>query len=366
MPDDVALPGRSRGPGGGPPSATRPAPRSAAPLPGQWARRRPIGDTGVEVSAVGLGGGPIGNLFAPVSDATAGSLLAAAFERGIRYFDTAPVYGMGLAEARLGRALAHWPRHAVVVSTKVGRLLRADAPRDPELFRDGEPYFKDTPDLNPVWDFSYAGTRRSLDQSLGRLGLAGVEIAFLHEPPDRYLGEAVTDGYRALDDIRRDGAIRAIGVGWDRVDVLARLVAELDLDCVLEAGRYTLLDQSALDGLLPTCVRRGVAVVAGGVFNSGILADPGAAYEYGPAPSEVRQRVQAMTEICDRWSVPLKAAALQFPLGHPAVVSVVVGMRTPDELTENLRLIDVPVPGALWRDLQRAGLLPGRVPVPHP
>jgi len=202
-----------------------------------------------------------------------------------------------------------------------------------------------------VWDFSYEGTSRSLEESLGRLGLGGVEIAFLHEPPDGYLRQAVEEGYRALRDLRQANTVRAVGVGWDRVDVMARLVAELDFGCVLVAGRYTLLDQSAMAMLLPACVDRMVAVVAGGVFNSGILADPSATYDYVPAQRDVMERVRRMTEICDRWSAPLKAVALQFPLGHEAVAGIVLGMRTLGELEENLGLLDFAVPPGLWREL---------------
>jgi D-threo-aldose 1-dehydrogenase len=353
------------GDGTGRPLASPPGPDGEAPSPGSWARRRAIGGTGVEISTVGVGGGPIGNLFAPISDAESGSLLHAAIERGVRYFDTAPVYGTGLAETRLGRALAPYPRDRFAVSTKVGRLLRADAPPDPDLFHNGEAFFKVSPVLNPVWDFSYEGTARSLEESLGRLGLDGVEIAFLHEPPDRCLRQATGEGYRALRDLRQAGTVRAIGVGWDRVDVMARLVAELDFDCILVAGRYTLLDQSAMERLLPVCVERGVAVVVGGVFNSGILADPAATYDYVPAQGDVRERVRKMAEICDRWSAPLKAVALQFPLGHRAVAGVVLGMRTVGELKENLGLLDFAVPPGLWRDLQHAGLLPEAAPVPR-
>jgi D-threo-aldose 1-dehydrogenase len=347
----------------GPQLAGPPGPPDRA-APGAWARRRPIHDTGVEISTVGIGGGPIGNLFAPMSDADAGSLLHAAIERGIRYFDTAPVYGMGLAETRLGRALAPYPRDRFVVSTKVGRLLQANAQPDPDLLHNGEPFFKDSPALNPIWDFSYKGTSQSLEESLDRLGLDSVEIVFLHEPPDRCLRQAVEEGYRALRDLRRTSTVQAIGVGWDRTDIMTQLVNELDFDCVLLAGRYTLLDQSAMERLLPACAERHVAVVAGGVFNSGILADPSATYDYLPAPASVKKRVQKMTEICDRWSAPLKAVALQFPLGHQAVAGIVLGMRTRSELTENLKLLDLAVPPGLWRDLQQAGLLPETAPIP--
>ena len=332
--------------------------------PSLAARLTPIRDTGVEISTVGVGGGPIGNLLAPVTDADADSLLHAALRHGIRYFDTAPLYGMGLAETRLGRVLSQQPRDTFAVSTKVGRLLRPDAPPDPELFHKGEPFFRGSTVLNPVWDFSYAGTQQSIEESLGRLSLGRAEIAFLHEPPDRFLRLAVTEGCGSLRDLRRAGLVRAIGIGWDRVDEMAGLVQEVDFDCILVAGRYTLLDQSAIRQLLPACTRRRVAVIVGGVFNSGILADPKSTYEYVPAGPEVRERVRMLTEICQRWSVPLKALALQFPLGHPAVAGIVLGMRSTRELEENIGLLELPIPYGLWREIHNAGLLPEEAPVP--
>jgi D-threo-aldose 1-dehydrogenase len=344
--------------------AISPGSKADVPLPGSWARRRRIGDTGVEISSVGIGGGPIGNLFAPMTDDDADLLLRAGFERGVSYFDTAPLYGMGLAETRLGRALAQYRRDQFVVSTKVGRLLVGDAPPDPDTYHDGVPFFRDTPALNPIWDFSREATSRSLEESIARLGLGNVDIALLHEPPDRYLRQAVDEGYQTLRDRRDADAVRAIGIGWDRVDVMAQLVAELDIDCVLVAGRYTLLDQTALDGLLPACLDRNVAVIVGGVFNSGILANPSATYDYVPATRRIKQRVQALTDTCERWSVPLKAVALQFPLGHPAVAGVVLGMRTIAELAENLELLDFAVPPVLWHELQQAGLLSESAPIP--
>jgi D-threo-aldose 1-dehydrogenase len=332
--------------------------------PNLAARLTPIRDTGVEISTAGVGGGPIGNLFAPVTDADADLLLHAALRYGIRYFDTAPQYGLGLAETRLGRVLSQQPRDAFVVSTKVGRLLRPDAPPDPDLFHMGEPFFKVSTALNPVWDFSRAGVHQSIEESLDRLSLDRVEIAFLHEPPGRFLRQAVTEGCSSLRDLRRAGVVRAIGIGWDRVDEMASLVEEVDLDCILVAGRYTLLDQSAMQRLLPACARRRVAVIVGGVFNSGILADPDATYEYVPAEPEVRERVRMLTEICRRWSVPLKALALQFPLGHPAVAGIVLGMRSTRELEENLGLLELPMPHGLWREIHNAGLLAEEAPVP--
>jgi D-threo-aldose 1-dehydrogenase len=325
-----------------------------------------IATTGVEVTRMGVGGGPLGNLQSVVTDADATSLLGGSLSAGIRYFDTAPVYGMGLSEERFGRVLSKASRNSFVVSTKVGRLLRADAEPEPELFHDGEPFFKQTPALNPVWDFSYQATIESLRESLARLRLSRVEIALLHEPPESWMREAASDGYRALRDLRAAGEVSAIGVGWDNVRLMSHLVSELDFDCVLLAGRYTLLDQSALAKLLPLCLKRGVHVIMGGVFNSGILASQSqqGTYDYLPASAEMRTRAERITEICDRWSVPTKAAALQFPLAHPAVSAVVVGMRTVAELRDNIEMMRLEIPPQFWSSLKDSGMLPGGTPTP--
>jgi D-threo-aldose 1-dehydrogenase len=329
-------------------------------------RTVPLGQTGIELTRVGVGGGPLGNLFAPMTELDARELVGEALRSGIRYFDTAPVYGMGLAERRLGQALAGVNRAPVVISTKVGRILSADAPPDPGLFVDGEPIFRDTPPVNPLWDFSFDGVLTSLQASLERLGLDRVDIAFLHEPTAEQLGQAATDGYRALRHLRDAGTVRAIGVGWDRVDPMADLVMRLEMDCILLASRYTLLDQSALGRLLPMCAERGTGVIVGGVFNSGILAGTDGPFEYLPAGPEVRARVEQITRHCDRFGVPLRAAALQFPLAHPAVACIVLGMRSVAEFRDNLRMLDVEIPAGLWAALQRDGLLPHDAPTPEP
>lgn len=319
------------------------------------------------VSRLAVGGGPLGNLLAPVSDADAESVVRTALDLGLRLFDTAPVYGMGLAEQRLGRALATVDRDAVTVSTKVGRLLRADAPPEQALFHDGEPFFRDTPPLSTVWDFSYDGAIASLRESLDRLGLERADIVYLHEPAPEQISEAAGEAWRALCDLRASGVVRAIGLGSDRLDVMLELVRELELDCLLLASRYSLLDHSSLDELLPLCAERGVAVIAGGVFNSGILADPAGAatFDYLPADAEVRARVARMRAACETWDVPMKAAALQFPLAHPAVVSVVVGMRTAREVADNVAMLDIEIPDGLWSDLRQWGLLPPSAPTPE-
>lgn len=325
-----------------------------------------LGETGIELTRIGVGGGPLGNLFTVVTEPDAREVVREALRDGIRYFDTAPVYGMGLAETRLGQALAGTDRTGAVISTKVGRILSAEAPPDPGLLVDGEPIFRNTPPVNPFWDFSSDGVVASLQASLERLGLDRVDIALLHEPPPEQLDQAATDGYRALRHLRDAGTVRAIGVGWDVVEPMADLVADLEMDCILLASRYTLLDQSALGRLLPLCAERGTGVIVGGVFNSGILAATDGRFDYLPADHQVRARVERITRHCDRFNVPLRAAALQFPLAHPAVAGIVLGMRSVDELRDNLRMLEVEIPAGLWTELQRDGFLPDDAPTPEP
>jgi D-threo-aldose 1-dehydrogenase len=274
---------------------------------------------------------------------------------------------MGLAEQRLGRGLTGIDRQDVVVSTKVGRLLRADAPADPDMFHDGDPFFKDTPALNPVWDFSYRGTMLSLEESLARLHLARVDIALLHEPPEDRLAEAGREAFRALLELKSAGKVGAIGVGWDRVELMVQLVDELEMDCILLANRYSLLDQTAARRLLPLCDRRRVSIIVGGVFNSGILASstPSATYDYLPADEAIRSRVETVSRMCESWSIPMRAAALQFPLAHPSVAGVVVGMRSAAELADNIEMLNVEIPGGLWSALKRAGILPSDAATPQ-
>jgi len=334
---------------------------------GASARRQVmVDDVGITISRLSVGGGPFGNLFESVTEADVSAVVHAALERGLRHFDTAPLYGLGLAEQRLGRALAGVERRRYSISTKVGRLLRPGTLSDPVLFHDGEPFFRDTPSVDPVRDFSHSGTCASLAESLDRLGVSEVDIAYIHEPEPEHVTQVVTETYPALCELRSQGLLRAIGLGSDRLDVMAGLVGELTLNCVLLAGRYSLLDQSALAELLPLCAERGVAVLAAGVFNSGILADPVGTpfYEYVPASPEVRSRVRSIATVCERWRVPLAAAALQFPLGHPNVICLVVGMRSISELEANIALLDIPIPDGFWNELKERGLLAESAPTP--
>jgi len=324
-----------------------------------------VGQTDLFVPRVGLGTAVLGNLLRAISDDDAVGVIDRALARGVRYLDTAPLYGHGLAEQRVGRAIAATPRDELVVSTKAGRLLREGARRDETQFHDGVSFYKEVPSAGPVWDFSYEGVRRSVAESLERTGAGRFDVLHLHDPDD-HLAAAATAGYRALRDLRAEGAVAAIGAGANRCGPLAELARGCDLDVVLVAGRYTLLDQSALADLLPVCESRGVSVVIGGVFNSGVLADPapGARFDYLPADKAVLAKAAAISEICDKYSVPLAAAAVQFPLAHPRVCTVLIGPRTIGELDTDLALFEVEIPARLWADLRQAGLLGPDVPTP--
>ena len=325
-----------------------------------------LGPTQVAVTRLGLGTAPLGGLFRAADDAQAAEAVERAYALGLRYFDTAPLYGYGLAEQRLGRALRGKPREAFVVSTKVGRLLRADAPPDLSQYHDGEPFFKGTPPVNPVFDFSYDGVMMSLEESLQRLQLERVDILYIHDPDARHQ-EALEGAYKALAQLRRAGTVGAIGVGMNAWEPLVRFAHEADFDCFMVAGRYTLLDQGALQELFPLCQRQGISIVAAGVFNSGILADPHtkARFNYVPAPPALVERALRLEAVCQRWGVPLKAAAVQFPFGHPAVATVVVGCRSAADIQEIEGLCRLPIPAGLWGEMVAEGLLPEGV-IPRP
>ena len=294
-----------------------------------------------------FGGAAIGGLYAPVSDEAAAATLQSAWDAGIRAFDTAPHYGAGLSEQRIGRFLAGCPRAEFVVSTKVGRLLvPADGPVD------GAEQFYGTPAFSRVRDYSADGTLRSLDDSLRRLRLDRTDIALIHDPDD-HMAEALDGAYPALARLRADGTVGAIGVGVNSASVAEWFVARCDLDCVLVAGRYTLLDDSAAASLFPLCLARGVQVLAAGGFNSGILADPadGARFDYAPAAPGVLARARRIAEVCARYDVPVAAAALRYVLRHPAVTAAVVGARSAEEIRADAGYLGFPIPDALWAEL---------------
>jgi D-threo-aldose 1-dehydrogenase len=301
-----------------------------------------------------FGAAPIGGLFAPVTENTARATLEAAWAAGIRAFDTAPHYGVGLSEQRLGAFLRGLPRAGFTVSTKVGRRLVA-AEADVE----GAEGFYGTPRRRRVRDYSRDGTLASLEDSLRRLGLDRVDIALIHDP-DEHPGQALDGAYAALAELRSAGVIGAVGVGMNHADAIGWFVERADLDCVLVAGRYTLLDTSAAGSLFPLCQRRGVAVLAAGVFNSGVLASPadGATYDYTAAGAATMDRARELQDVCGRHGLPLAAAALQFTLAHPAVTAAVVGARSPAEIRADAGYLRTPLPAGLLAELAAEGLIP--------
>jgi D-threo-aldose 1-dehydrogenase len=304
-----------------------------------------LGRSAVRVTRLVFGGAPIGGLFAAVDDDSALATLEAAWDAGIRAFDTAPHYGVGLSERRIGRFLAGKPRGDYVVSTKVGRLLEPAGLGDV----DGAEGFFGTPKLTRVRDYSRDGVLASLDASLERLGTDRVDVVLIHDPDD-HGPQALDKAYPALAELRAQGVIGAVGVGMNQVEMLEWFLPRADLDCVLVAGRYTLLDTGAGASLLPECARRGVSVLAGGVFNSGVLAAapaPGATYDYLPAPPEVIDRARRIGAACARRGIPLGAAALRFTLRHPAVTAAVVGARSPDEVRDDTAYLSEPPPDAV-------------------
>lgn len=325
-------------------------------------KRNPVGKTGVELTVLSFGGAPIGNLYHAVSADAARQAVDAAWAAGLRYFDTAPHYGLGLSERRLGAALRERPRAEFVLSTKVGRLLVPD-----EVAGRGIDEFDVPSTHRRVWDFSRDGVLRSVEESLTRLDLDRVDVLFLHDP-DEHWRQAVDEGYPALAELRDQGVVGAIGAGMNQTRMLADFVRHTDMDLLVQAGRYTLVDQGALDELLPLCADRGVCVVAAGVLGSGLLAaprpGPGAKYNYVDAAPEPIARANRIADVCERHGTTLPAAALRFPLAHPAVVSVVVGCRDAAEVHGNIATFDTPVPAELWDELRAEGLLRADAPVP--
>jgi D-threo-aldose 1-dehydrogenase len=322
-----------------------------------------LGRSTVRVTRLSYGAAAIGNLYQSVDDDAALGAVEAAWAEGIRAFDTAPHYGLGLSERRLGQFLRDQPRESFTISTKVGRILEPVAhPEGDDLAAGG---FAVPATHLRRWDFSADGINRSLAESLERLGLDRVDIVYLHDPDD-HAEQALAEAYPALEKLRAQGVVGAIGLGIKQSALPARFVRETDIDAVLLAGRYTLLDQSGLDDLLPVAAERGVGIVIGGVFNSGVLADPrsDSAYEYGAVPQDVLARALRMKAVCEENGVSLRAAALQFPFGHPAVSSVLIGSRTEAEVQDAAGQARGPVPAAVWEQLRADGLLAEHVPVP--
>ena len=300
---------------------------------------------------LGFGAAQLGNLFRETTDQQAADAVDAAWDAGIRYFDTAPHYGLGLSERRVGRALAAHPRDEYLLSTKVGRLIVPS----PGTAGDRDDQGYDMPaDHRREWDFSRDGIRRSLDESLERLGLDRVDIVYLHDPDDHWQA-ASTTGVNALIELRDEGVVGAIGAGMNQSAMLAEFIRRCDIDVIMLAGRYTLLDREAEAELLPLALERGVAVVAAGVYNSGLLSQAtiasDAVFDYAPVPDDLRARAEALADVCERHGVELPAAALQFPHRHPAVAATVVGLRTAEQVAETMTRWQKPIPDELWSEV---------------
>jgi D-threo-aldose 1-dehydrogenase len=321
------------------------------------AARVALGKSGLTVTRLGLGCAALGNLYQAMDDAQAQATVDAAWQAGLRLFDTAPLYGSGLSERRVGAALATRPRDETVLATKVGRRL---TPGDP-----GETIFAEAPSFVPEFDFSYDGVLRSMEESLERLGLSRVDVLHVHDP-DEYEEDAIAGAFPALLRLREEGVIGAVGAGMNQSAMLTRFVERGLVDCVLVAGRYTLLEQPALRDLLPAALAAGVGVIVGGVFNSGLLAAPkrGAYDDYAPAAPERLARAQTLARVCAGHGVALGAAALQLVAAHPAVTSILVGARSPDEVEECCTWLRAPVPRELWDALRQGGMLGDAVPTP--
>lgn len=336
------------------------------------AARRTLGRTQVEVTALGFGGAPIGGFRATISDREALGILDAAWEEGVRFFDTSPFYGYGRSELRFGAALRDRPREQFTLSTKIGRVLRALRPGEtmPPGSRIGG-----LPGFAPRFDYSYDGVMRSIEQSCLRLGLARLDVVLVHDVDRRNCGdlfeqrfrEVMEGAHRALVELRDAGVIGAIGCGLNETEATLRFLREGDFDCMLLAGRYTLLEQGALTELLPECERRQCSIILGGPFNSGLLAGPvqdGAWYDYKPAPPEIIAHARRLEAVCARHAVPLPAAALHFVLAHPAVSSVIPGALSAAEIRQNAAHCRRAIPAALWAELRHEGLLHRDAPVP--
>lgn len=328
----------------------------------------------IDAMPLGLGGAPLGNLFAVISEAQSLALVQSAWDSGCRTFDTAPHYGNGLSEHRFGQALRGMPRAEFVLSSKVGRLLHPDvaAPRNQNGYVDVLPFTQ-------RFDYSARGVQRSIEDSLQRLGMATIDVAYIHDCDasvhgvdyPRLLRQVLDEALPQLRLLQRQGLIRYVGLGVNDVQVCLDVLAQAELDCLMLAGRYTLVDHSALTQLLPLCAQRGVRIALGGVFNSGILAtgvrgqgEGLPLFNYAAAPAEWVRRVGAVEDLCAQYGVPLRAAALQFPLAHPAVEIIMLGAQQTAHWQDAVAMLDQPVPAAFWRELRAQGLVPAAAPLP--
>ncbi len=321
-----------------------------------------LGKTGVRVTRMGLGGAPLGALSGDDGRAVAVATARRAYELGIRFFDTAPLYGRGKSERFYGQALSEYDRDSYILSSKVGRVLDLDAPSPTTA-----DVYAETPPYDVRFDFSRDGVLRSIEESIERLGLDRIDVALIHDPDDHW-EQAITEAYPTLAELRSQGVVGAIGAGMNQWRMLARFAREGDFDCFLLAGRYTLLDHSGLEELLPLCAEKRISAILGGPYNSGVLAsDLGAdtTYFYERTPPDVLETAKRIAVICERHGVPLKAAALQFGLAHPAVAATIPGARNPAEVEENLAMASLDLPPDLWNELKAERLIPQDAPTPE-
>jgi D-threo-aldose 1-dehydrogenase len=332
--------------------------------------RKTLGRSKLKLSILGFGGTGLGNMYVAMSERSAIDTLSAAYAAGMRYYDTAPLYGHGLSELRLGGGLRMFADAGIIVSSKVGWRLRPafGKPAEAGLFRDITAFTR----FN---DYSYDGAMRSFEDSLNRLGTDRIDMLLIHDADRRNQGErypevfreAMAGAYKAVLSLRDQGVVKAIGCGLNEWEACQAFAEAGDFDCFLLAGRYTLLEQESLKSFLPLCAQRGIGIILGGPYNSGILASGAtkdAWFDYAPAPADVLAKVAAIEKICATHRVPLKAAALQFPLHHSCVASVIPGTSNAAELNENLRMLRIPVPAELWRELKSAGLMDAQAPTP--
>jgi D-threo-aldose 1-dehydrogenase len=339
--------------------------------------KRTLGRSGIETTVLGFGSAPLGDLYEKLDDAAAIATVEEAYRDGITLFDTSPHYGNGLAEHRFGTAFRRMPRENIVVSTKVGRVMegRASAPKASLRTDVISPGFAGGLPHQARFDYSYDGAMRSFEHSLLRLGLDRIDILLIHDcdiwthgdEADQRFREAMDGAYKALVKLREEGTVRAIGCGINEAEMCARFAKAGDFDVMMMAGRYSLLEQDSLHTFLPIALEKNIGVMLAGVFNSGILATgavPGAKYNYRDAPPEIMDKVRRMEKVCAAHGVSIREAAMQFPLGHPAVSAMVLGGVRPEEVRANVASFAVPVPAELWADLRREGLLASDVPTP--
>lgn len=324
--------------------------------------KKDLGRTGLQVTRLGLGCAALGGLYGDIPEEQATAVVQRALDLGLNLFDTAPLYGSGKSEQRLGRALRGVPRDRYVLATKVGRILVPTEGKER-----GQEIFENPPPFQPVFDFSYDGVMRSFESSLQRLGVDRIDILHIHDPDDHYEA-AIQGAYPALDKLRSQGVIRAVSAGMNQWEMLARFAREGRFDCFLLAGRYSLLEQESMDELLPLCLEKQIGILAGGTYNSGILAkgaQPGSKYNYADAPPQVIEKARQLEEVAARHQVSIKAAASQFALAHPAITTIIPGTRQPGRVDENFNLLAEKIPAAFWDELKERGLIRGEAPVPE-